>query len=310
MDAKRHRPLALIPGVYWGTDPSQSHGFLQVFDGGQKRAWYQRFGADEFVAHARDMDVHLGGNHFRLANGGGHLRLDVELDDLHLRGEVELRDLSGWPVRPWSPGVMGPFGLIPFLECYHGVVGFDPTTSGTLSLGDEVLDFDGGRAYVEKDWGSSFPQSWIWCQCNHFERSEGAGQRVCLTASIAEIPNLGRTFPGFIVGLWIDGELFPFTTHHLAGVDVLVADDSTVRWVLHNRRHRLEITIVRAEPTSLPGPTIEGMQREVHETLLAQVEVRLSQRFGARRVVYAGHGECAGLEVQGDIPHLARVAGP
>lgn len=307
VDEKQRRPLALIPGVYRGTDRTRSHGFLQVFDGARDRAWYCRYPVDEFWAHARDFDVRVGPNRFTVREGEGAIELDVDEPGLRLHGAVTLHGVGGWPVRPWSPGVMGPFGLLPFLECYHGVVGLDHGLRGELHLNEGSLSFEGGRGYLEKDWGTNFPRSWIWCQCNHFAAPGQTARRVSLTASIAEVPNLGRTFPGFIVGLSVDGTLHRFTTHDLAWIDVLRADDDQVRWVLSNRSHRLAITAHRAPTTRLPGPSIEGMEREVYETLRARVEVRLTTRPRGD-VVYEGQGSCAGLEVQGDIRRLARFA--
>ena len=307
IDRAQSRPIAIIPGVYFASDPSQSHAFVQVFDGARQRAWLARYEVDEFWAHDRDCEARIGPNRLRLGEPDGQLELDIDLPDLRLTGAVTMQGLQGWPVRWWSPGVMGFFGWIPILECYHGVIGFDHALDGELTLDGESVDFQGGRGYVEKDWGMSFPSSWIWCQSNHFGGPDEDPARVCLSASIAEIPNLGRTFVGFIVGLWIDGTLHAFTTHHLSRVEELACTEQRVRWVMSNRRHRLELEIHRAPPTILPGPTIEGMVRDVHETLMAEVSVRLSER-GSGREVYRGTGRRAGLEIQGDIPHLARVA--
>jgi hypothetical protein len=70
-----------------------------------------------------------------------------------------------------------------------------------------------------------------------------------------------------------------------------------------DRRHRLELRIRRAPTTVLPGPTIEGMKRDVHETLSATVDVRLTdRRTGA--VSFEGRGECGGLEVMGPVHRL------
>lgn len=40
---------------------------------------------------------------------------------------------------------------------------------GTVKVNDQEIDFTGGRGYIEKDWGSSFPKRYIWIQSNHFE---------------------------------------------------------------------------------------------------------------------------------------------
>ena len=56
---------------------------------------------------------------------------------------------------------------------------------------------EGGRAYVEKDWGSKFPKTWVWIQANHFEALENSSGAVgTLMLSVASIP-----FPSDQVGL-------------------------------------------------------------------------------------------------------------
>lgn len=56
-----------------------------------------------------------------------------------------------------SPGIMGWYAWVPTMECYHGVVSLDHAISGKLMIEDQAHDFNGGRGYIEKDWGKSFP---------------------------------------------------------------------------------------------------------------------------------------------------------
>ena len=44
--------------------------------------------------------------------------------------------------------------------------------NGQLTLNNSKLNFDGGKGYIEKDWGRNFPKNWIWAQSNHFQESE------------------------------------------------------------------------------------------------------------------------------------------
>lgn len=103
------------------------------------------------------------------------------------------------PATVTSPGIMGWYAWMPVMECYHGVVSFSQDLSGSLSLDGGRLTFDGGRGYLEKDWGRAFPTGYIWMQSNHFTRP-GA----CLVASVAVIPWRRTQFRGFIVGFRVD----------------------------------------------------------------------------------------------------------
>ncbi len=92
---------------------------------------------------------------------------------------------------------MGWYAFVPFMECYHAVIGFDHPLEGKININGNEIDFTGGRGYIEKDYGKSFPSYYIWMQSNHFETEE-----ISVMASVAKIPWLGSSFDGFVVGFF------------------------------------------------------------------------------------------------------------
>ena len=50
-----------------------------------------------------------------------------------------------------SPGIMGPYSFIPFMECYHGILSMNHKILGSLKYNDENISFNGGKCYMEKD---------------------------------------------------------------------------------------------------------------------------------------------------------------
>ncbi|MBP6469402.1 MAG: hypothetical protein KBE23_08760 [Chloroflexi bacterium] len=287
VDAATQQRYAIIPGLFKSGDP---HAFIQVLNGQTGTAHYHRFAPEMFWAADNKFEIHIGGSRFA-ADG---LTLDIDTSEQTVRGEVRLGDLQPWPVALTAPGIMGWYAWVPTMECYHGVVSLDHALSGSLVVDGTAVDFSGGRGYIEKDWGKSFPQAWVWLQSNHFEQSG-----VCLTGSIAIIPWQRTSFNGFIVGLWVDGRLYRFATYTGAKVAELAITDDAVQWVLRDKRHQLSI-LARRGATSLygllKGPTTLEMGKRVEETLTATVEVQLCE-VGSGREVFAGNGRCAGLEV-------------
>jgi len=116
------------------------------------------------------------------------------------------------------------------------------------------------------------------------------------------IPWLGHAFRGFIVGLWLDGQLHRFATYSGGRIEKLQILDDHVNWVLRNRKSRLFLKAYRAKGGLLRGPTRVDMGQRVPETLNATVEVRLESLSGV--VLFEGFGEHTGLEVIGDLPRL------
>lgn len=294
VDRERGHPMALIPGVFLGED---AHAFVQVLDGASGRAWYHRYPVEEFDARDDVFDARVGPNHF--SSEGVSLAIEPGDDGTPgVVGKVGFGGFFPWPVTALSPGVMGPYGFTPFMQCYHGILSLEHELSGSLSFDGEQRDFDGGRGYVEKDWGRSFPLGYVWTQSNHFDR---AG--VSLTASVATIPWLTGAFRGFLVGFVLDGELHRFTTYTGAVIETLELDETGVVLLLANRTHRLEIRAHRTTGAMLLAPYEGQMLERVAETMTSEIELRFLERSG--EVVYEGTGRSACLEAQGALDRIA-----
>jgi tocopherol cyclase len=292
---EQHR-YAVIPGIFLSRDPAVHHSFVQILDGSTGEATYHRYPADGFQAERESFDVRLGGNRF----GAHGLSLDISDEERTVRGSVRLVDPNPWPVTLTSLGIMGPYGWAPRMECYHGVVSLDHGLEGSLEIDGAEVDFTGGRGYVEKDWGKSFPAGYVWMQSNHFDAPGRS-----FVGSIAIIPWIFSAFPGFIIGLWIDGTLHRFATYTKATTDALRIDDSSVEWRVSNRTHALEVVATRAEGGLLYGPTREAMSDRVGETMRSEIALRLSTLDG--EVVFEGTGRNAGLEIHGDLDRLLEM---
>jgi tocopherol cyclase len=281
---------AIIPGVILG---EKGHAFIQILDGVNGASSYHPFPIEAFWASFDDFDIHIGKSHFTADT----ISLDIQDDFNQLNGELHFQGGSPWPVSLLSPGIMGWYAWMPRMECYHGVLSFDHTISGGLQVNGKKLDFSDGRGYIEKDWGQSFPAAWVWFQSNHFQHIG-----TCLTASVAIIPWMRTSFPGFIIGFWNEHKLIRFATYTGAKIDTLVIGEHSVEWIVHDRQYRLEMYAQQAPGGMLLGPTKVEMGKRVDETLNASVYLRLSLITGT--VLFEGTGKYAGLEVNGDLRGL------
>lgn len=293
VDATEQYRYAIIPGIFISEDQSDHHAFIQVLDGTRGTATYHPYPADQFWAHREKFEVRVGDSYFNERC----FSLNIHDDQLTLRGEVSFENRAPFPVSLWSPGIMGWYGWIPFMECYHGVVSLDHTLRGSLQLNDETLKFDQGRGYIEKDWGQNFPSGYVWQQSNHFP-TPGTS----LSASIAMIPFINTTFPGFIIAFWHHGMLYRFATYTGAQTERLTISDQTVYWRVSDARYRLEMTSTRAAGGLLLAPIRTEMHKRVDETMQATVYVKLTRRDGA--LLFEGEGRNTALEVHGDLSGL------
>ena len=315
VSADRSVRLAVIPGVFLaprpqgrrqdrrrsagpGAPPEGAHeAFVQVLDGATGRSWYHRFDLADFEARADVFDVRVGPNHFD-AEG-----VTLDLPGL-LTGRVRFDGpLDPWPVTAASPGVMGWYAWMPFMECYHGVVSFGHDLRGTLELDGARLDLDGGRGYIEKDWGEAFPSGYVWMHSNSFTHPGTS-----VMASIALIPWLRSEFRGFLVGIRHEGRLLRLATYTSARTTSFDIDDEHVRWSLADRSgSRVDLVAERAGGALLHAPIRTEMHKRVEETLDGRIHLRVTDRHGC--VVLDDTGVAAGVEVHGDLPRLLATEG-
>ena len=293
VSADQQHKWAFIPGVFIHDDPTRSHAFIQVLNGTTGEAFYHAYDITQFAARQNAFDVSLGNSRFQI----NQLVFDVDDDLGNVKGELNFGTQHPWPVSLWSPGVMGWYGWLPFLECYHGICSLDHNISGSLTLYGQHVDFTGGRGYIEKDWGQSFPRGYVWQQSNHF-----GAIGTSLTASFATVPNVGRTFAGYIVGLWHEERLYQFTTYNGSKLNYLHVNDTSVEWSLTNRHHALHVRALRAEGGLLLGPEREAMHKRVDETLKSHIELELFVNKGNQQeLILKDTGRHAALEVVGDL---------
>jgi hypothetical protein len=215
-----------------------------------------------------------------------------------MSGRLEFSNLVQWP-KPWySPGIMGPYAFVPFMECYHGIVSMDHSIFGTLKVEKNEIDFDQGRGYIEKDWGRSFPSAYVWMQSNHFSLPG-----ISIKASVARIPWVRNSFVGFIAGVWLHDTLIRFTTYNGSTMRKLQIDPLKVELVLENNRHQLAILAIRETATSLVSPIHGLMDGRIEESMTSKVEIVLTDRETGK-VILDDTGHNAGLEVAGNISEI------
>jgi hypothetical protein len=281
--------LAIIPGIAMD-EQGNKQAFIQVLDGKRKSARYHKFVFEDFNAEKNAFQVSIGKNHF----SSNSIKLDIE----QLRGELRFSNNIPWPKSLWSPGIMGPYSFVPFMECYHGIVSMNHEIAGQLELNGKSIDFNRGKGYIEKDWGTSFPSSYIWLQTNHFSE-----ENISLKCSVAKIPWLGNSFVGFIAGFWWKNRLIQFTTYNQSKRIKTFANIEHVTIGLEDKQYLLDIHVLRDAPTALASPILGLMDGRIEETMNAVVQIKLTEKKSGK-LLFDDKGIHAGLEVAGNIEEL------
>jgi hypothetical protein len=286
---------SFIPGISRGERRGEGYSFVQVIEGNEGRTWWFQYPLEAFRASSQDLAIEVGDNRFDWS--GARIRLDDGSSsfsaDLSYSGCLRL------PTRLLSPGVMGPYSFVPFMECRHGLVSLDHRISGRLLANGRSISFEAGRGYAEKDWGSSMPRSWIWTQSNNFP-SQGDS----FMLSVARIPWLGSSFTGFLCVGSLGGRLLLEATYTGARLRDVRVGDKSVGAVLERGSERIEVEVQRSRGGILRAPVNGLLSRRIAESVDAVL--RVEWRSGGH-LVFEGEARKSGLEVVGEAASLGMV---
>ncbi len=289
IDSTEQYAFAFIPGIAMDENGVQQ-AFIQVLDGKNLKAEYHKFDAKKFLPKSGKFELDLAGSFFS--------KNKISLNLSSVQGELAFENQVPWPSTWYSPGIMGPFSFVPFMQCYHGILSMDHTIEGSLKIKGKEIDFTNGRGYMEKDWGRSFPSGYIWMQTNHFSEPG-----ISLKSSVAKIPWMGTSFVGFIAGVWLKDRLIEFTTYNFTRLRKSFADKNKVEIVMENGKHRLEILAHREAATALASPISGFMDGRIEESMTAKIEVKLTDKKN-KIVLLEDTGRNAGLEVAGKVEDI------
>ncbi len=177
------------------------------------------------------------------------LKLNIKNDELTIIGELRFSSVS-----PIKYDIMGPFHIIPFMQCRHSVYSMRHLVDGKIAVNDKQLDFQNGLGYIEGDSGRSFPNRYIWTQCI-FENGS-------LMLSVADIPLLKFHFTGIIGVVLIDGKEYRIATY--LGAKIRHIGDNTVTICQGN--YEITAKLIKKNAHPLYAPVNGTMNRIIHES--------------------------------------------
>jgi tocopherol cyclase len=291
--ADRMQSFALIPGIALGQDGKGAHAFIQYIDGQTAQTHWYDFPVSAFRYSQRKFEVRIGGNYF----SGDSISVDVGVGVDRLQANLKLTGLHPWPVKVFSPGIMGWYRFVPGMETCHGLVSWHHQVEGTLRHNEKNIVLQNGHGYIEKDWGSSFPRSYVWMQTNSFGTDTAS-----FMCSIATIPYLGKHFRGFLGFFWVQGKLYRFATYTHATLENMIFGENEVSFRIRERKFTLEARAERESSGELKAPQAGKMERRISESVNASIHLRLLDRKG--NLIFEGTGTAAGLEIVGDKADL------
>ena len=285
---------SFIPGISLHTD--NPHAFIQVINGLTGETNYIEYPVSEFSFSTKYFRVEVGGSVFTADS----MVLNINSPQIKVDGRLSYSGSVKYPSSVFAPGIMGWYSFVPFMECKHGVVSVTHRIDGTINVDKKQIDFSGGKGYIEKDWGKSFPESWIWLQSNNFENSDA-----CIMMSIAKIPWLGSFFTGFLGFLYFDGKFFPFSTYHKSEITDLGLANEKLTVSFRSKKYHLKIIASLKQSGILLAPKSGKMSRRIKESVDSELEVVLTDLKDT--VLFHDLAHRAGLEVIEGIFEIVKI---
>jgi hypothetical protein len=276
--------FSFIPGI--SLNRNDKHAFIQFIDGLSGQTEYVRFPLSAFRYSTKKLEVQIEENRFS-ENG---MVLQIDSPEISVSGEINYSGMVKFPKSLFSPGIMGWYSFVPFMECKHGIASVLHQLSGKLELNGTAFDFSGGKGYIEKDWGTSFPESWIWLHCNTLDHPDCS-----FTFSVAKIPWLGSFFIGHICFLYLDGKFYLFATYNNSKITKLSFSGKTLQIELQNKKYTLKVKAIQQNSGQLKAPVTGEMNRIIKESIDSEIELELSGVNG--QVIFSGQGKHAGMEL-------------
>jgi tocopherol cyclase len=288
VNAPENYVLAFIPGISMvKSENNTPHAFIQIFDGIKQTYHYHKFDIADFWYSRKVFHVRIGENEFRYDG----IVFKLSQVEQKVVGELKFNNITPWPVKLLSPGAIGPLAFIPRLQNYHGILSLDHEITGILKINGKTIDFNGGRGYIEKDWGKSHPSAWIWMQSNNFRE-----KTISLTAAIANGQFLRRKMVGFIIGFLFRKKLYTFTSYNRSKITNLRIENNCVSFQVKKGKYALNIRGMQVGGVEMLSPSTTGMDGKIKESLTSKIEV---QFFEKKNIIFEGIGEKAGLEWRG-----------
>lgn len=275
--------ISFIPGININKEGGKA--FIQVIT--NEESYYVNYDIKEFEYSNEPFYVKIGNNYFSMS--GIHIDIKDDDNNLVIMGDVNYFDSINIDVSWLSPNIMGIFSYVPFMECNHAIGSMKNRCNGMISINGKETCFNDGTSYIEKDWGCSFPSSYIWCQGNNFGNRNSA-----FMLSIADIPYGFVNFRGLICSLIIEDKEYRFATYNGAKIVKCDIKDNMVDIELKRREFHLKVKAKCDSGYKLNAPVKGVMSKEIIESIKGVIKVTLIKD---EDVIFDDVSKNCGLEV-------------
>lgn len=275
--------ISFIPGI--NIDGKNKKAFIQVIT--NKESYFIDYNIDDFKFSYNPFFIRISNNYF--SNDNIHIDIKDDKNNINIYGDIKYSNSININTSILNPNIMGPFSYIPFMECNHAIICMKNTANGLININDYKINFDKGTGYIEKDWGCSFPKSYIWLQGNNFKNKKAS-----FMISIANIPFKIFSFTGIICVLIIDNKEYKFTTYNNAKLMDYNVNNNMLDITLKKGKYKLNIKSKYNEGLKLSAPVKGKMKKDILESISEKVTITLKRN---NEIIFLDTSVNCGLEI-------------
>ena len=275
--------ISFIPGI--NIDDNLKESFIQVIT--NTSSYFIKYDINDFKFNFDPFYIKVGDNYF--SKDAVHVNIKDNHQDINIVGDIYYMNNKNIDTNIFSPNIMGPFSYIPFMECNHAILSMKNEAHGLVYINNNKLDFDNSTGYIEKDWGYSFPKSYIWCQGNMFESSNAS-----FMFSMADIPFKLFSFRGLICVLIVNNNEYKFTTYNNAKLVKYFINDSSLNITLKKGSYYLNINSLFGKNLKLSAPVKGRMEKDIFESICSSITLTLKHN---NDIIFSDTSTNCGLEV-------------
>lgn len=275
--------ISFIPGI--NIDDKEAKAFIQVIT--NNTSYFVNYNIKDFKFNYNPFYIKIGSNSF--SKEGLNINIKDKSQNLKIHGDIKYSNSKNINTNIFVPNIMGPFSYIPFMECNHAIISMQNTSNGCININNEEIHFNNDTGYIEKDWGGSFPKSYIWCQGNNFKRTNAS-----FMISIADVPFKLFTFKGIICVLLIDNKEFKFTTYNNTKLVEYEITEDFINITLKKSDYSLNIKSKYSKGLKLAAPVKGKMTKNIFESISALVTVTLKRE---KEIIFCDTSTMCGLEI-------------
>lgn len=282
-NSNKKSTISFIPGI--NINGKNRKAFIQIIV--DTNSYFVNCDIKDFEFNLKPFFIKIENNYF--SKDGIKVDIKDENQNLNIYGKLKYINNKNIERSILNPNIMGPFSYIPFMECNHAILSMKNDIFGFIKINDKRLEFNRDSGYIEKDWGTSFPESYIWCQGNNFNKSNAS-----FMLSIAKIPFKIFSFKGIICDLIIEDEEFKFATYNNAKLIKSKIDNRNFDITLNKDNYYLKVKSNYNKGAKLYAPIKGKMDKNIFESVCASIEVTLKEN---NKTIFSDISENCGIEI-------------